>query len=272
MTHAYSAPLADLPGSELDTSKMPGHWLLARLGKRVLRPGGLGLTRALLDGLAIGPADEVVEFAPGLGVTARMILQRGPRCYTGVERDAKAMQWTVRQLPPNPNISVVVGKADQTSLPAASASVVIGEAMLSMNTAEHKRLIATEAFRLLRAGGRYGIHELAVVPENMPADQKHEIDRTLSSVIHVGARPLPATEWRALLESVGFRIVTIAYAPMHLLRPVRLIQDEGIPGALRLAKNLILDGAARRRVVAMRQVFERYRQNLSAICIVAQKD
>ncbi|EJF47438.1 hypothetical protein HMPREF1318_1361 [Actinomyces massiliensis F0489] len=24
---------------------MQGHWLLARLGKRVLRPGGMGLTR-----------------------------------------------------------------------------------------------------------------------------------------------------------------------------------------------------------------------------------
>ena len=260
MIHDHSVQMTDLPGSELDVSKIPGHWLLARLGKRVLRPGGLGLTRALLDGLAIGPADKVVEFAPGLGVTARMILQRRPRCYTDVERDAKAMQWTARQLPPNPNISVVVGRADQTSLPAASASVVIGEAMLSMNTAEHKRLIATEAFRLLRPGGRYGIHELAVIPEDMPADQKHEIDRTLSSVIHVGARPLPATEWRALLESVGFRIVTIAYAPMHLLRPVRLIQDEGIVGALRLAKNLILDSAARRRVLAMRQVIECYRQ------------
>ena len=30
---------------ELDTTKMPGHWLLARLGKRVLRPGGRELTR-----------------------------------------------------------------------------------------------------------------------------------------------------------------------------------------------------------------------------------
>ena len=99
MTHDYSAQMAELPGSELDVSRMPGHWLLARLGKRVLRPGGLELTRALLDGLAIGPADEVVEFAPGLGVTARMILQRGPRRYTGVERDQKAMQWTARQLP-----------------------------------------------------------------------------------------------------------------------------------------------------------------------------
>jgi hypothetical protein len=27
---------------------MPGHWVLARMGKRVLRPGGLELTRRLL--------------------------------------------------------------------------------------------------------------------------------------------------------------------------------------------------------------------------------
>jgi hypothetical protein len=58
---------------------------------------------------------------------------------------------------------------------------------------------------------------------------------------------------------------------MHLLRPRRLIQDEGVRGALRLAKNLLLDGKARRRVLAMRHVFERYRENLSAIFIVAEK-
>src|SRR6185312_15331393 len=272
MTDIHSMRGKELPGTELDAAKMPGHWLLARLGKRVLRPGGLKLTRELLDALAIGPGDDVVEFAPGLGVTARMILQHKPQRYTGIERDAKAAQWTRRRLPSDPAVSVAVGRADRTTLPAASASVVIGEAMLSMQTAEHKRLIATEAFRLLRPGGRYGIHELAVIPENMPADQRHEIDRTLSSVIHVGARPLPAAEWRALLEGVGFRIVTTTYAPMHLLRPVRLIQDEGILGALKLAKNLILDSTARRRVLAMRRVFERYRENLSAICIVAQKD
>ena len=55
MTHDYWAQMAGLPGSKLDVSRMPGHWLLARLGKRVLRPGGSELTRALLDGLAIGP-------------------------------------------------------------------------------------------------------------------------------------------------------------------------------------------------------------------------
>lgn len=272
MTDIHSAQTMDLPGSDLDVAKMPGHWLLARLGKRVLRPGGLKLTRALLDGLDIGPIDEVVEFAPGLGVTARMILEHRPWRYTGVERDAQAMQWTARQFSSNPQVSVVVGRADRTSLPAASASVVLGEAMLSMQTAEHKRLIAAEAFRLLRPGGRYGIHELAVTPSDMSPDRRREIDRALSSVIHVGAHPLPAGEWKALLESVGFRVVALGHAPMHLLRPLRLIRDEGILGTLKLARNLMADNAARRRVMAMRFVFERYQQNLSAIYIVAQKE
>lgn len=268
---ATSLENLDLPGSELDVAKMPGHWLLARLGKRVLRPGGLELTRALLNGLAIGANDEVVEFAPGLGVTARMILQRKPQRYTGVERDAKAARWTAKRLPSSPNVSIVVGRADQTSLPSGSASVVIGEAMLSMQTAEHKRLIAAEAFRLLRSSGRYGIHELALIPDDIPADQQGEIDRALGSVIHVGARPLPVRDWKVLLEDVGFHVLDIGYAPMHLLRPMRLIQDEGLFGALRLAKNLVIDDAARRRVMAMRWVFKRHRQNLSAVYIVAQK-
>ena len=34
----------NLLGEHLDATRMPGHRLLARLGKRVLRPGGLELT------------------------------------------------------------------------------------------------------------------------------------------------------------------------------------------------------------------------------------
>ena len=106
----------------------------------------------------------------------------------------------------------------------------------------------------------------------MPSERQGEIDRALSSVIHVGARPLRSQEWKALLQSVGFRVVALGHAPMLLLRPLRLIEDEGILGALRLARNLVKDTAARRRVMAMRWVFERYRSNLSAIYMVAQKD
>lgn len=271
MTEERPSHVADLPGGKLDPTKMPGHWILAQMGKRVLRPGGLGLTRRLLDGLAIGEDDEVVEFAPGLGVTARMILDRKPRSYTGVERDPQAVQWTTQQLPHAAHVSVICGTADRTTLPAASASVVVGEAMLTMNTSEQKRMIAAEAFRLLRPGGRYGIHELCVIPDDIPADQRQEIDRALSSAIHIGARPLLEREWTGLLEEAGFRVAGVGYAPMHLLRPGRVVEDEGMAGALKLAKNLLLDSTARQRVLAMRRVFERYVTHLGAIFLIGQK-
>ena len=70
--------------------KMPGYVLLARLGKRVLRPGGRELTREVLSGLNITPADHVVEFAPGLGATAQLIFRSRPAGYVGVERDEQA--------------------------------------------------------------------------------------------------------------------------------------------------------------------------------------
>ncbi len=61
-THSLS-----MPGDELKAEKMPGHWLLARLGKRVLRPGGRQLTQHMIEALNVQPHDAVIEFVPGLG-------------------------------------------------------------------------------------------------------------------------------------------------------------------------------------------------------------
>ncbi len=138
---------------------MPGHWLLAKLGKRVLRPGGLALTRAMLDRLNIQTQDSVIEFAPGLGVTARLALSRQPMAYTAVERDATAAA-EVQHYLKGPQQSCLIGTAEQTGLPDQSGTVVYGEAMLTMQGAEQKARIVAEAFRLLKPGGRYGIHEL----------------------------------------------------------------------------------------------------------------
>ena len=48
-----------------DFEKAQGHWILARMGKRVLRPGGKELTLKLMELLNISYVDEIVEFAPG---------------------------------------------------------------------------------------------------------------------------------------------------------------------------------------------------------------
>lgn len=250
--------------------KMPGHWLLAQMGKRVLRPGGLQLTHQLLKILGIQAADDVVEFAPGLGITARLTLARNPATYVAVERDAAAAE-TVRGYLSGTAHQCITGSAEETGLPSACATVVYGEAMLSMQPASTKARIIAEAARLLRPDGRYGIHELCLVPDDVEDDLRHGIQRDLSDEIHVGVRPLTIAEWRELLEAAGFEIVSQRDAPMHLLEPKRLVQDEGLSGALRFAWNVATHGAARRRVLRMRRVFRKYRAHLAAVAVVSRK-
>lgn len=270
MTALSQTDRSSASASDAAVEKLPGHWLLAKLGKRVLRPGGLELTRQLITDLAIGSADSVVEFAPGLGVTARMTLGRMPKSYTAIERDQVAAAEVSRYLS-GPNQRCVVGTAEATGLADACASVVYGEAMLSMQMGSARSRIVAEAARLLGAGGRYGIHELCLVPDDIDPQIGEAIARELSGDIHAGVRPLTAQQWRELLTLAGFEVVCERRAPMHLLEPARLIRDEGLLPALRFAWNVARQGAARRRVLGMRRIFRKYRDHLSAISLVAVK-
>ena len=232
-----SPTLAPKPAPPLE--KMPGHWVLAKMGKRVLRPGGVELTRRMLASLAIDSKDDVVEFAPGLGFTAQLTLQRRPRTYTAIERDAAAAA-TVSAYLHAPAQRCKLGTAEETGLPEASASVV------------------------------YGIHELCLTDD---ADDEiaAAIARDLSDEIHVGVKPLRVGQWRALMEGAGLSVIDQHLAPMHLLEPARVIADEGLWRAIRFAWNTVRTPAARRRVLAMRRAFRNHRRHLAAIVLVAVK-
>jgi ubiquinone/menaquinone biosynthesis C-methylase UbiE len=258
------------PGEGLKTAKMPGHWVLARLGKRVLRPGGMELTRRMLAALLIGTNDKVIEFAPGMGVTAQITLALAPDSYTAVERDEDAAKIVGRYLSGKQQ-RCVVGTAADTGLPDHSATVVYGEAMLTMQTEEVKRSIVREAYRLLQSGGRYGIHEMCLMSDQLEEAVRKETERALTGVVHHGVRPLTVSEWKALLQSEGFEVREVELAPMSLLEPRRLVSDEGLPGALRFAWNALRDSEARRRVLDMRSVFRRFRKVLGAVALVAVK-
>lgn len=249
---------------------MPGHWLLASMGKRVLRPGGLELTRWLLETLDITSNDDVVEFAPGLGVTARLALARKPRSYTAIERDQNAAA-NVQRLLSGRDQRCIIGSAEMTGLPDACATAVYGEAMLSMQVASAKTRIIAEAARLLRPGGRYGIHEMCLVPDDVGQPVRDAIQQELSHDIHVGVRPLTISEWQATLSAGGFCEIAHRSVPMHLLEPRRIIRDEGFGGALRFAFNVATHPAARQRVLSMRRVFRKFAQNLAAVAVVTRK-
>ena len=257
-------------GRVSELGKMPAHWLLAQMGKRVLRPGGIELTRRMLDALAITSSDDVVEFAPGMGATAKLTLQRAPNSYTAIERDEAAAHH-VRGFLSAPQHRCVLGNAQTTGLPAQSVSVVYGEAMLTMQPPATKDQIVGEAARLLRSGGRYGIHELALVPDDLAEPVRGEITRTFGQTIHHLVQPLTIMEWRNLLEQHGMVVQTTLTAPMHLLEPVRLVRDEGLWGAARFVFNVIRHGEARARVRGLRRLFRSYRDHVSAVALVAVK-
>ena len=255
-----------------DEAHLQGHWLLAKLGKKVLRPGGKKLTNWMIDNA--NPTNKrVVEFAPGLGITAAEILDRNPKTYTGVDQDpdaATATTLSTKQARLGIPTEVINGVASDTGVPTGAADLVVGEAMLTMQGEKGKTAIVSEANRILTTGGRYAIHELLLTPNNVDQAVADNLRKALATTIKVNARPLTATEWSELLESNGFKVLSIKVAPMGLLQPKQMVEDEG-PRVLKIMFNLARNSQARKRVLAMRKVFSENAQNLGAISIIAEK-
>ena len=251
--------------------KMSGHWLLAKIGKKVLRPGGIALTQKMLSLLTITSDDAVVEFAPGLGFTAQMTLGKKPKSYIGIDAEENAVSYLNRKFEQSSAV-FKLGNAAMSSLPEQSADKVYGEAMLSMHANHRKADIIKEAYRILKPQGYYAIHELALKPDHLDENVKSHIQKELAMAIKVNARPLTVSEWTELLEKEGFKVMKVETAPMHLLEPQRIINDEGILGSLTIAKNILLHPAMRKRVFQMKSIFKKYEKNMGAVVIIARKD
>ncbi|GAA3937086.1 class I SAM-dependent methyltransferase [Microbacterium soli] len=234
-----------------------------------MRPGGLQLSLRMIDALGIGPDDDVVDFWPGLGVTTERMLARGPHSYLAVERgpaEAARVRAVMRE-----GDECIVTPPHRTGRPDASASVAYGEALLTLEPAPRKTATVAEAARLLRPGGRYGIHELLLTPDGLPEAAKADIERTLTRVLHVGARPLTETEWRRLLEDGGFTIDSVETGGMLLLDVPTFLSDEGWGGTLAFLGRSLAHPSVLPRLTEIWNVFRRYRDNLGAIIITAHR-
>ena len=263
-----AAPLP-VPGERLNPATMPAHWLLARLGKKVMRPGGSALSDVLLSGLAIGPGDDVVDLAPALGDTVRRVEAAGPASFRGVER-GKAEAERAQELGGS-GYECVVAEPEATGLADGSASVVYGEACLSLETDATKRAILAEAARLLRPGGRLGLHELLLTPDDIAAEDKRRIETDLTRTVRVRARPLTLAEWTELLDGAGFKILKVHPAPLLLLAPGALIRDEGVAGTVVLLGRIVRRPVVLRRVVDLWKVLFRERRSLGSVVIIAAR-
>lgn len=251
-----------------DIHKAHGHWILAKMGKKVLRPGGKELTKKLIDALHFNNSDNVVEFAPGMGFTASLTLAHKLHSYVGVDADEDIVRMLSKKFQSS-QASFILGNASQTNLESESKDKVYGEAMLTMHADHRKSEIIREAHRILKKGGWYAIHELGLT--DVDETLKSKIQRDLALSIKVNARPLTEVEWKHLLEQEGFAVKKVMTNGMHLLEMNRIIDDEGILRATKIGWNILTHPKARKRILEMRKVFKQYQNHMNAIAIVAEK-
>lgn len=257
----------------MDTSNIEraqGHWILAKMGKRVLRPGGWELTQKLVNGMEISATDNLVEFAPGMGKTAALLIDKQPKTYTGVDADEDVIN-RLSQRFNSPNVKFLQSNANHTPLESNSVDKLVGEAMLTMHANHRKSEIIKEANRVLKIGGLYGIHELGLRPNSLSEEIKAEISKGLATSIHVNARPLTIDEWRDLLKAEGFKIKKVETNGMLLLESKRILEDEGLFRTLKIGFNVLTNPSAKKRILEMRKVFRKYQDYMNSVAIIAEK-
>jgi phospholipid N-methyltransferase len=261
------------PGDDQTIENLPGYLLLARLEKRVLRPGGIELTKKMLEALNITSADRVVEYAPGIGVTAAMALRSKPAGYLAIEKDPDfARLLKDGLLAGHPGWRCIQADAAEP-LPVADDSVtaVYGESMLTIHPPQIKDRIMRQVSRMLSAGGRYAMQEISLIPDELSPERSLSILSDVRRAVRHPAWPNTVGQWRSFLDRHGFEIVEEFQRPVLLLEPDRMLEDEGAEHAFRFSWNVLENDAALGRVREIRSVFKRHRKNLCGYCAVCRK-
>ncbi len=160
-------------------------------GEVVLDLGSGGGIDVLLSAKRVGPGGR----AYGLDMTDDMLaLAESNRIKAGVE-----------------NAVFLKGEIEAIPLPNASVDVIISNCVVNLSA--DKRRVITEAFRVLRPGGRLAISDV-VVRGQMPP----EVRRSMELWVGCIAGALEVTEMERLLRAAGFEEVSI--------EPTRIYQIE----------------------------------------------
>ncbi|MGW5480796.1 arsenite methyltransferase [Streptomyces sp. NPDC004008] len=157
-----------------------------REGERVLDLGSGGGIDVLLSARRVGPTGK----AYGLDMTEEMLA-------LALANAAKARAT---------NVEFLKGTIEAIPLPAHTIDVVISNCVINLST--DKPAVFTEAFRVLKPGGRIGVSDV-VADDALTPEQRAERGDYVGCI----AGALSFAEYRAGLEAAGFTDVEIT--PTH---------------------------------------------------------
>ena len=205
-TNLYSAAeAACLPDTAVLASLGCGNpTALAELreGETVLDLGSGGGIDVLLSARRVGPTGK----AYGLDMTDDMLaLARENQRKAGVE-----------------NVEFLKGEIESIPLPEAAVDVIISNCVINLSA--DKRRVLSEAFRVLKPGGRFAVSDVVMRGE-MPEALRRNVELWIGCV----AGALQESDYRTLLAEVGFEEIDVEPTRIYRVEDAReFLTDAGI--------------------------------------------
>jgi ubiquinone/menaquinone biosynthesis C-methylase UbiE len=181
--------------------------LVALLLGDTYHPGGLALTRRLLDALGVGPGERLLDVAAGTGATALLAAVEYGALVDGVDLSTANVTLAsgaaaARGLADR--VRFHHGDAESLPLPDQGFDAVLCECALC--TFPDKAAAAGELARVLRPGGRVGITDITADHARLPVQLT-----SLAAWVACVADARPADEYQQLLADQGLHITTVEH-------------------------------------------------------------
>ena len=206
------------------TAGIPAEALLASLG--------CGNPVALAT---LNPGDVVLDLGSGGGIDVLLSARRvGPTGHVyGLDMtdDMLALAEANRVRAGAANVTFLKGEISSIPLPDASVDVIISNCVI--NLAADKRTVLSEAFRVLKPGGRFAVSDV-VVRGDAPPEVRRNMERWVGCV----AGALEEEQFIDMLRDAGFESPSVEPTRIYAAEDARAFFEGTGVDAERLAKDV----------------------------------